>query len=164
MPDAHRCGSGRKWPWIRVPRSPAIPDPSDRGSGALHGNHCTPGRAGDSGFHRLPMHAFQISLADLRVALAARSRNIPVINFGARVFRRQNSVATVTIGTGCSCAVSVHHCSAMHTLFVEFNRMSKGNLVPRKKLRVAVTRCASVWQIFFRYQGSRFARGLNLMH
>jgi hypothetical protein len=52
----------------------------------------------------------------------------------------------------------------MHTLSVEFDRMRKRNLVPRQKLRVAVTRSACVRQILFRYPRRFVARGLNLVH
>src|ERR1700689_5113388 len=71
---------------------------------------------GHSVFHRLSVHAFEVRLANLRVALPARSRDIPVVNFGPRIFRRQNSMAAVTIGAACGSAISGHDGSSMHTL------------------------------------------------
>jgi hypothetical protein len=53
--------------------------------------------SGDSCLHGLSVNACKISLADFSVALATGGGDIPVIDFGARILRRQDSVAAVTI-------------------------------------------------------------------
>ena len=74
------------------------------------------------------------------------------------------SVAAVTIRASRGCAVAIRHRASMHALPVEFHRMREWNLVPREKLLVAVTRGASVRQIFLGYRRGGIARGLNLVH
>ena len=119
---------------------------------------------GHARLHRLSVHTFKICLANFRVALATRRRDIPVVGPGTRIFRGKDAVAPVTIRAACGRPVSIHNGSSVHALFIEFYRMRERNLVPREKLLVAVTSSASIRQMFLSYQRSGIARGLNLMH
>lgn len=121
-------------------------------------------RSHHAGLHGLSMHTRKICLSNVGMTLPAGGRNIPVIDFRTRILWRQNSVAPVTIGAGRGSSVSVGHSSSMHALPVEFHRMRKWNFVPREELLVAVTRSASVRQIFLSYWRRHIARYLNLVH
>ena len=119
---------------------------------------------GHASLHGLSVYAFKISLADIRMAMPASRRDIPVVDLGTRILRGKDSVASVTIGAGCSSSISVGHCAAVHALFIKFHRMREWNVVPGEKLLVAVTGGAGVRQIFLGHRRARIARRLNLMH
>ena len=121
-------------------------------------------RSHHAGLHGLSMHTRKICLRNVGVTLPAGGRDIPVIDFGKWILRRKNPVASVTIRAGCGGSVSIGHGSSMHALPVEFHRMREWNLVAREELLVAVTRSASVGQIFLSHWRGRIAQDLNLMH
>jgi len=72
-------------------------------------------------------------------------------------------MASVAIGAGRGSSVASHNGSSMHALLVEFHGMCEWNLVPRKKLLVAVTRGAGVRKIFLGHCRRGIARSLNLV-
>ena len=121
------------------------------------------GGGGHAVFHGLSVHAFQISLADVLVALPTRRRDIPVVNLGARILRGKNAMAPVTIRAARGTFVPTRYRSSMHALAIEFHGMGEWNLVPGEKLLIAVTGGTSVGQILLGNARSRVARGLNLM-
>ncbi len=163
MPGVHRCGIARKWPWRRGKRSPAIPALSAPGSGAPHGNRCTPGRRTRRPSWLVHAHSQDKSWLMSVWHCPQVAGDIPVVDFGTRILRGKDSMAPVTIRAGCGGPVSIRHRSPMHALSIEFHRMREWNLVPGEKLLVAVTGCASVRQIFLGYRRGCIARGLDLM-
>jgi hypothetical protein len=116
--------------------------------------------AGHAILHGLPVNTFEIGLSNVSVALSTSYRDIEVVDFGTGILRGQNAVATVAIRTGCGSSVSIHHCSPMHALSIELDRMREWNLVPRKKLLIAVAGGASCGQILLGYQRGRIVRRL----
>jgi hypothetical protein len=104
--------------------------------------------AGHAVLHGLSVHTFQIGLRNVGMALRAGRRNIKVVYLGARVLRGKDSVASVAVGAGRGRSVAIHDGSSMHALLVEFDGMREWNLVPRKKLLVAVAGGAGVRKIF----------------
>src|SRR5271165_2140949 len=116
-----------------------------------------------SGFHGLPVNALQVGPGDFGMALSAGSRNIPVIDFGFRILRRKNVMASMAIRTGRRSVIPIQNRAPMHALAIEFDRAGEWDLMPRKELGIAVTGGAGFRQIFFGYRRNRFAGSLNLM-
>ena len=100
-----------------------------------------------AGLHGLPMHAFEIRLGNVGMALSTRRRDVEVVDLGARILRGKDSVAAMTIGASGGGTVSVDYGSSMHALAIELYGMGEWNLVAREELLVAVTGGTSVRQI-----------------
>jgi hypothetical protein len=109
------------------------------------------------------MNTFQVSLGNFCVTLPTSRWNIKVVNLRLHVLRGQYSVAAVTVRTGCGRFVAVYDSPAVNALLVKLYGMGEWDLMPRKKLLVAMTGRTSIGQIFLGDHGGRIARCLYLM-
>ena len=87
------------------------------------------GSAGNAILHGLTVHACEIGLRDIRMALRAGCGNIEVIYFGAGILGWKDSVASMAVRARGGRFVAIHDCPAMHALPIEFDGVRKRNLM-----------------------------------
>src|SRR5271165_3401830 len=102
---------------------------------------------GHAGLDGLPVHALHVGLRHFPVALAAGCGNIPVIDLGTRVARREDAMASVAVGATRSNLVRSRRDSAVHASPVLFDRMGEGDVVTGEKVAIAVTGSTSIRQV-----------------
>ena len=79
--------------------------------------------------HRLSVDAFDVSCFDGGVAAPAGCGHIPVVDFGARVTRRDYGVAAVTIRARRRGLVSLFNTPAVYAQAVGLNRPSEWDIM-----------------------------------
>src|ERR1700690_4534749 len=103
-------------------------------------------RIAHSVLDRLPVHTLIELARDFLVALGARARDFPVIDFGSLIGGGINVMTAVATGTGCR-ILAERDLAGVNALLIGIDRMRHRNLVPRQKTGIAMALGARVRHI-----------------